>query len=135
MRRRPVQTDHLLHHAIRDPAVVAHTEDAHVSALCRRACKGVKGCRCPSSSRAPSVAAAITDVAQHGRCTAQPASARCACTIERRGCCTFTRAAEEDATLTANALAQGGLSTAIHSPLIPFAVPRWAGAGRLGWPA
>ena len=40
-----------------------------------------------------------------------------------------------DATLTANARPQGGLSIEIHFPLIPFAVPRWAGAGRLGWPA
>ncbi len=33
-------------------------------------------------------------------------------------------AAEEDATLTANARAQGGLSIEIHFPLIPFAMPR-----------
>jgi hypothetical protein len=35
-----------------------------------------------------------------------------------------TRAAEEDATLTANARAQGGLSVESHFPLIPFAMPR-----------
>jgi K+-sensing histidine kinase KdpD len=39
-----------------------------------------------------------------------------------------------DATLTANARPQGGLLVEIHSPLIPFAVPRWAAAETLGRP-
>jgi hypothetical protein len=40
-----------------------------------------------------------------------------------------------DATFTATAWPQGGLSMEIDFPLMPFAVPRWAAAGRLGWPA
>jgi hypothetical protein len=43
---------------------------------------------------------------------------------ERCGGCMSTRAAEEDATLTANARPQGGLSIEVHFPLIPFAMPR-----------
>ena len=40
-----------------------------------------------------------------------------------------------DATLTANARPQGGLSIEIHFPLIPFAVPRSAASETLGRPA
>jgi signal transduction histidine kinase len=40
-----------------------------------------------------------------------------------------------DATLTADARAQGGLPIEIQSPLIPFAMPRWAAFGTLERPA
>jgi hypothetical protein len=58
---------------------------------------------------------------------------RCPCTSERRGGCTFTRAAEE-AHAPRERAAQGGLSSAIHYPLIPFAVPRSAASVTLGRP-
>jgi K+-sensing histidine kinase KdpD len=44
-------------------------------------------------------------------------------------------AVAHDATLTANARPQGGLSIEIHVPLIPFAMPRWAAAETLERPA